>query len=676
MASRPAQVAGGALGLLTYVVLTPYVTGSAVDLVENALPLGMLYVAGVVASARQPRHRAARRMLTGGTVAVSGLGLVAVYDTAWPDGSDGLTAWLFAAATVVAMDLGLPIWLDLFVVYPDGRYPARWGRPLVVVGYATGAVVATLTLLHSEIVVSGSALEEPPVAESWLPPAVTDRFDAVPVLDSAMFLVIPVALIAMLVRYSGADAAQRKQLRWPLAAIALIAFLVFVAETGIQPADWGTDSAWASIFWGLALTTVPLGLFLGMAVYHALDIDLILRRSVVYAVLWLAIAATYGGLAALLGVAASQRISVQVAVLVTIVAAMVFQPARVRLERLADRLVFGERLEGYELMRRVGATLESSGRADDVAQWLAATTRTGMQASWARVALAARPGDRPRTVAAAGVGLDDDVEPTLWAPLGEDGRLECGPRTEGGYRASDQDLLDTLARQASLAVNNAELGRELAESRARLVTAETEERRRIERDIHDGVQQQLVGLMTRLTVARTALAPHPDLARETLDEMREEIRDALAGLRDLTNGIHPPVLTDSGLLAAVESRAARLPIGVSIVWDAGAPSRRFGSQVEVAAYFTVAEALTNVLKHSGATNAEVLVSSPNGWLEVSIRDDGAGFDAAATDRRGLQGMRDRVEALGGRVTVASDVGRGTTVRVRLPATRENGVSDE
>jgi signal transduction histidine kinase len=570
------------------------------------------------------------------------------------------------------MDLGLPIWLDLFVVYPDGRYPSWWGRPLALLGYAAGAVVAALTLLHSEVVVSGSGLDEQPAAGSWLPTWVTDTFDGLPVLDSAMFLVIPVALIAMLVRYAGADADQRKQLRWPLAAIALIAFMVFVAETGIQPADWGTDSALASIIWGLALTTVPLGLFLGMAVYHALDIDLILRRSVVYAVLWLAIAATYGGLAALLGVAASQQISVQVAVLVTIVAAMVFQPARVRLERVADRLAFGERLEGYELMRRVGATLESSGHVDHVAQWLAATTRTGMQASWARVALAAHPGEVPRAVAADGIGLDAEEEPAMWAPLGEDGRLECGPRTEGGYRASDRDLLDTLARQASLAVNNAELSRDLAESRARLVTAETEERRRIERDIHDGVQQQLVGLMTRLSVARTQLAPQPELARETLDEMSGEIRDALAGLRDLTNGIHPPVLTDSGLLAAVESRAARLPIGVSIIWEAGAPTRRFDGQVEVAAYFTVAEALTNVLKHSGATNAEVLVSCPDGWLDVSVHDDGSGFDLAATDRRGLQGMRDRVEALGGRVTVASDVGRGTTVSVRLPATSTNG----
>jgi signal transduction histidine kinase len=625
----------------------------------------MLYVAGVVATARQPRHRAARRMLLGGTVTLTGLGLVAVFDTVWPDGSGARIAWLVAAGAVIAQDLGLPVWLDLFVVYPDGEYPGRWGGPLVLVGYACGAVVAVLTLLHREVVVSGSALADPPSAASPLPSALTGLVDAVPVLDSAMFLVLPVALVAMLVRYAGAEPTQRRQIRWPLAAIALVAFLVVVAETGIQPAEWGEDSGAASVAWGLLLSTVPLALLLGMAVYHALDIDVILRRSAVYGVLWLAIAATYAAVAGLLGVAASRRISVQVAVLVTIVAAMAFQPARVRLERLADRLVFGERLEGHELMRRVGAVLERSGRPEEVAGWLAATTRTGMRARWARVALAPRPGEQPVVVAADGVGAEEPAEAALSAPLPDRGRLECGPRVGGGYRESDVDLLTTLAGQASLAVANAQLSVDLARSRARIVAAETAERRRIERDIHDGVQQQLVALMAGLTVARGQLGSDPAQAAATLDRMQAGLRAALADLRDLASGIHPPVLTDSGLLAAVESRASRLPIGVSILWQAGEADRRFDPQIEAAAYFSVSEALTNVLKHSGAGRAEVRVSGADGWLDIAVCDDGRGFDTDAS-RRGLQGMRDRVEAIGGRLQVTSAPGAGTTVRVRLP----------
>jgi len=665
MVSRWVQVVGGGVGLLTYVLLTPTVSGSAVDLVENALPVGMLYGAGVIATARRPGHHAARLMLAGGTLGVVGFGLVGVFDTVWPHGTASLAGWLVACAIALGTDIGLAVWLDLFVVYPDGRYPGRWGRPVALAGYACGAVVATITLLHSTLTVTGSARPVQPTAESWLPEGLTTAVDRLPMLDSAMFLVMPVALVAMLVRYSSAGDEERRQIRWPLAAIGLIAVLVVVAQTGIQPSDAG-DSDFASVLWGLALTTIPVALLLGMAVYHALDIDLILRRSVVYGVLWLAIAATYGGLAALLGVAASQRISVHVAVLVTIVAAMVFQPARVRLERLADRLVFGERLEGYELMRRLGASLEQTGRPAEMADRLATTTRTGMRATWARVSLPAGPDDPARVVAADGIAADDAQPPTLSVPLGEGGHLECGPRVDGAYQPGDVDLLTTLAGQASLAVTNAQLTVDLAESRARLVNAETAERRRIERDIHDGVQQRVVGMMARLSVARGQLGQDPQQTAATLEEMDKDLRATLADVRDLASGIHPPVLTDAGLLAAVESRAARLPIGVTINWRAGEVDRRFDPEIEAAAYFSVSEALTNVLKHSSAATADVAMVCSDGWLDVTVGDNGVGFDTRDGRTRGLRGMRDRVEALGGSLLVTSDRGRGTTVHVLLP----------
>src|SRR5262249_21152859 len=154
----------------------------------------------------------------------------------------------------VCGDFALAVWLDLFVVYPDGRYPGRWGRPLALLGYMSGVVVATITLLHGSLTVTGSSRPVPPAADSWLPQRVHDTVDHLPVLDSAMFLVLPVALVAMLVRYSSAGDDERRQIRWPLAAIGLIATLVVVAQTGIQPADWGNSDR-ASVAWGLLLTT-------------------------------------------------------------------------------------------------------------------------------------------------------------------------------------------------------------------------------------------------------------------------------------------------------------------------------------------------------------------------------------------------------------------------------------
>jgi signal transduction histidine kinase len=290
-----------------------------------------------------------------------------------------------------------------------------------------------------------------------------------------------------------------------------------------------------------------------------------------------------------------------------------------------------------------------------------------MRARWARVVLAPGPGEPPRVVAADGIEVGATAEAALAVPLADEGRLECGPRVEGSYRASDRELLGTLAGQASLAVTNAQLSLDLAESRARIVAAGTAERRRIERDIHDGVQQQLVALMARLSLARALLANEPALAGASLDEMQQGLRSALTDLRDLASGIHPPVLTDSGLLSAVESRAARLPIGVTIVWQAGRSDRRFDPEVEAAAYFSVSEALTNVLKHARADSAEVVLACPDGWLDITVQDRGVGFDTDAEARRGLQGMRDRVEAIGGRLEVSSTAGAGTTLKLRLPA---------
>jgi signal transduction histidine kinase len=319
-------------------------------------------------------------------------------------------------------------------------------------------------------------------------------------------------------------------------------------------------------------------------------------------------------------------------------------------------------------VRRLGNSLQSAGDPDEIGQRLARTTRHGMNATWVRVwAPPASPvpagGQAP--LAVSGPDADSAV-PVLVAEMPGGGRIECGRRRGGDYRPEDAELLATLARQAGPAVANARLTAELAASRARLVQAETEQRRRIERDIHDGVQQQLVALMSRLTVARVQLARDPLLAAASLEEMQEDFRQAVADLRDLASGIHPAVLTDSGLLAAVEARAGRMPLGVSIHWEAGPPGRRFDPDVESAAYFVLSEALANVLKHAGAHAVDVRICATDARLELEVRDDGKGFDPQTVTSRGLLGLRDRMEALGGELLVVSSPGAGTCLRGHLP----------
>jgi signal transduction histidine kinase len=254
------------------------------------------------------------------------------------------------------------------------------------------------------------------------------------------------------------------------------------------------------------------------------------------------------------------------------------------------------------------------------------------------------------------------------------GQIELGPRRTGDYSAHDLELLDTIARQASPAAANVRLTAELADqlaeltaSRVRLVAAQDEERRRIERNLHDGIQQSVVALIAGLRLSRNRLG-RGQLTDADLAELQDQARETLADLRELAHGIHPQVLTDNGLVSAVESRTARFPIPLTIVATNDVRHQRWSPDTEAIAFYTVREALANVAKHSGATRATVTVSTTPGTLRVEVDDDGDGFDAASRNGSpgGLANIQDRVGTVGGRVTVTSAPGHGTRLVVDLP----------
>jgi signal transduction histidine kinase len=245
---------------------------------------------------------------------------------------------------------------------------------------------------------------------------------------------------------------------------------------------------------------------------------------------------------------------------------------------------------------------------------------------------------------------------TLLAVLVHDPELE----------AEDPGLVERVGAVARLALENERLSaqvraqlEEVRASRQRIVEAADAERRRVERDLHDGAQQRLVALAMRLELARESAVG----ASALIDQTTAELQTAIAEVRGLARGLHPPILTESGLGAALESLAERSAIPVRIA----APDRRYPPAVEAAAYFVVAEALTNVAKYSGAASATVAIRETPEGLRVSVTDDGRG--GADPDRgTGLRGLADRVAAIGGRLTVTSPAGQGTTVLAELPAT--------
>jgi signal transduction histidine kinase len=437
------------------------------------------------------------------------------------------------------------------------------------------------------------------------------------------------------------------------------------------------------------LALVPLTIMIAILRDRLLDVDLLLRRSLVYGVLWVGIAAAYVGIAAALGIAAGERLPVAVAVVLTVIATLLFQPARRRLERIADRWVFGERLSGYELLARFGASLEETFDPGELSERLAEAVRRGLRVRWARV-LVHRPAGGTRLLdpqAAAGIARETDAEPAASVQMSHAGEpvgvIEVGPKEDGELTAEDHELLATLARQAAIAIRNAnlaselsvrleEIGRqaeELTASRTRIVQAQDAERRRIERNIHDGVQQELVALIAKLRLARNQLGRDPGVAYGTLAELQEEAGHVLEDLRELARGIHPSVLSDHGLVEAIEARAARLPLDVRVEADAEARAGRFAHEIEGAAYFVISEALANVLKHASATQVDVHVAVEGKRLVVEVRDDGTGFERSEVDGSGLENLRDRMEALGGRLVVSSRPGHGTRITARLPARR-------
>jgi PAS domain S-box-containing protein len=247
------------------------------------------------------------------------------------------------------------------------------------------------------------------------------------------------------------------------------------------------------------------------------------------------------------------------------------------------------------------------------------------------------------------------VAGTLWGAVAIASEDPLPPESE--------TRLEAFCELASLAVASAQARADLIASRARLVKAGDEQRRRLERNLHDGAQQRFVSVVIQLRLARARLGSDPQAAAELLDEISSELKMGLDELREIARGLHPAILGDRGLRRALESLAARISIPVTI----DAPDERLPEHVEATAYYIVSEAMTNVAKHAAAHHAQVSVRRDGSVLRCEVSDDGAG-GADAASGTGILGLRDRAEAAGGTLSVVSPPGRGTIVAAVLPLT--------
>jgi signal transduction histidine kinase len=576
-------------------------------------------------------------------------------------GQSGAQDWMWApilvsqTATMVAVVLAV----TLVALLPDGRPRRARERRFVrfawiVVAFPALAMISNELVVTSESSFLGVTGITSPLFIKVLEP-LGPTLVALSTLGSSILLG---AVAVLFMRYQGASTRERKQIRWVLFAGVVVILVGVIPSTlgdlGLIP-PLASSPALQAVFTTAAAVLLPASVVVAVMEPHWIDVDIVIRRSVVYGTLSLAILAVYIAVAASVGVAAGAQLglSVELAVVLTVVIAILFQPARLRLQALADRWVFGARPTNYEAVTDFGVTIEQATEPGELLQRLIETIKSAVRVTWVTVSL--DDGSGAETGSVTG-------DPILRVPLGSGdeqvGEIACGPKAAGRVTDDEVQLVRTLAGQLALAVRNARLA-------GRIVDAAESERRRIERNIHDGAQQELVALVANLGMARSAAA-RGTLSPDAVDDMRIEAQQILSELRELAQGIHPSVLSDGGIVEAVEDRCARLPLEVTLETSEGLRARRFADNVEGAAYFFVTESLANVLKHAEANCATISLTCDDGRLLLGVADDGRGFDPDTASAGGLAGLRDRIRALGGTVTIASRPGRGTRITASLP----------
>jgi signal transduction histidine kinase len=618
-----------------------------------------LVVGGVVLLLRRPGHRIGELLVLTG---LAGFVLPTIIEdlTVGAFERSGTQEWMWAAVwfNQTLINAGTVLGTTMVVLLPDGRFRYQRERRYVA-AVSIVIVFPTLVALSNEFVVTSEfsfpgfgGIRNPLFVRALEP------YGPVFVLLNELAPLVFLGAIALLfTRYRAAAVREQKQIRWVLLAGSVVGLLtlfplILDALGVISPREHGST---VGAVLSVSVVLLPASIVVAVLEPPWIDVDIVIRRSVVYGALSLAILLVYIAVAASVGVAAGAQLglSVELAVVLTVVIAIVFQPARRRLQAVVDRWVFGARPTKYEAVADFGVTIEQATEPSELLPRLVETIKTAVGLSWVSVSL----DDGSDATAGSVAG-----EPILRVPLGAEdervGEIICGPKSEGRLDADDIQLVRTLAGQLALALRNARLA-------GRIVNAAESERRRIERNIHDGAQQELVALVAKLGMARSAVA-QGSLTPEVIDDLRLDAQQILSDLRELSQGIHPSVLSDGGILEAVEDRCARLPLEVTLKASEGLRARRFGDNIEGAAYFFVTESLANVLKHAGATRATVSLAYDDGQLQLGVADDGRGFNADAASDGGLAGLRDRIRALGGTVTIASRPGHGTRIAASLP----------
>jgi signal transduction histidine kinase len=512
------------------------------------------------------------------------------------------------------------------------------------------------------------------------------------------FLLILIAAIGLVIHLVRARGDERQQLKWvayvgSFIAVGVLgsAFLGSGGPFGLPGNPALQDFSFVVLLAGFVVG-LPVATAIAVLKYRLYDIDLVINKSLVYGALAVFITTVYVAIVVGIGhlVGTGGKPNLGLSILATALVALAFQPVRERIQRLANRLVYGKRATPYEVLSefsdRIASTYSDEEVLPRLAQTIAESTGAAQAVIWAKqgtenTTLASWPqpnGSSAHTAEAAGGGSTSDRMVPVQHQGEVLGALSIRKARGEAVTPVDEKMLADLASPAGVVLRNLQLTRqlearlgeisaqttELQASSARIIAAQDSTRRRLERNIHDGAQQHLVAIAVKLRLAATLAKRDPARAARLLDELEVETHQALETLHALARGIYPPILRELGLESAIRSHGARfaLPVDVSAT-----NLTRYPAEVEGAVYFCCMEALQNVSKHAKATKVRIRLEDAGGELAFSVDDDGIGFDLSRVRQgSGLQNIADRLAALGGHLTVIPGPDGGTSLQGRLP----------
>jgi signal transduction histidine kinase len=564
---------------------------------------------------------------------------------------DGQRGWV--AIGVVTTTIFITSLFLLPMLFPTGRFVPRW-MAVVGVGYLVLAASYIAAPNHDPMSAAGPAVE-----------AVTD------------LLLLALILGSLIYRYRRkSDVVQRQQMKWGAVGLATALPAFLIGDAAMRNIDGTLSGVLAFFLFGVAVPVFtlvfPICLTVAILRYRLFEIDLFVSRTLVWLAMTALVIAAYAGIVFGIGSLFSSDQSTILSLLAIGSTAVLFQPVRQRVQRGIDRLFFGDRDDPYQVVRKLGSDLAETVQPIEA---LRATVRTLTEALRLPYAAVTLDVGAPPVAMAGHPGASQVPIPLVYQsqPVGE---LIVSPRSGSReFDAADRTLLDELARQIGVVAHNVRLTNDLQASRERIVTAREEERRRLRRDLHDGLGAQLAALTLQTGALKATIPTDPGAAVEQATELQQELRIAVADIRRLVQGLRPAALDDLGLIGAVGARITAVNLAewsepeqrpLLVALDAPGDLGPLSAAVEVALYRIVDEALINVVKHANASRCRVVLSRVPAGIRLVIEDDGRGIPVDRISGVGLQSMRERALELGGTLTVEPADPAGTRIVAELP----------